>query len=131
MSPLIDKSGNQRMMKLTLLSPINARLSKHFSVPQIIRSENNQQSTDENVGRDASVVNQPIPLPLNDDIYVSGRNGVSASESEVLEVSGVSGKCRAWLARKWWSGCKYADLIQPILAIWYQVLHNLYIVLGL
>ena len=35
--------------------------------------------------------NQLIPLPLNDDTYVSGGNGVSVSDSEVSTVSGVLG----------------------------------------
>ena len=35
--------------------------------------------------------NQLIPLPLNDDTDVISGNGVSASESEVLEVSVMSG----------------------------------------
>ena len=86
---------------------------------------------DDNVGRDAPVLNQPLPLPLNDNKAASGGNGVSVSESKVLAVPGVSWECRTWLARKWWSGCKYADLIQAILAILYQVLHNLYRVFGL
>ena len=55
------------MKKLTLLSPINARLSKRVSVSQLLRSEINQQSTDDNVGWDASAVNQPTSMPLNED----------------------------------------------------------------
>ena len=38
--------------------------------------------------------NQLIPLPLNDDTYVSGGNGVSVSDSEVSTVSGVACKER-------------------------------------
>ena len=72
------------MRKLTLLSPINPRPLKRISVSKIIRSAINKQSTDDNVGRYASIVNQPIPLPLNDNTAASGRNGVSVSESEVL-----------------------------------------------
>ena len=67
------------MNNLTLISPINSRPSKCVSVSQLLRSETNQQSTDDNVGWDASVVNQPIPLPLNDDKAVSRRNGVSVT----------------------------------------------------
>ena len=99
------------MRKLTLLSPINARPLKCVSVYQIFHSEINQQSKDENFGWDASVVNKLIPLPLNDNTAASGRDGVSVSESEVSAVSGALGECRMWLARKWWSGCKRADLI--------------------
>ena len=113
------------MMKLALLSPINVRPSKCVSISHLICSEINQQSTDDNVCRDASVVNQPIPLPLNDDTDASGRNGVSESE-----VPGMLGQCQTWLSRKWWFGCKCADLIRAILAILYQVLRNLYRVLG-
>ena len=69
---------------------------------------------DENVVWDAYVVNQQIPLPLNYDIDASSRNGVSVSESEVLAVLGMLGTCRTFLAWKWWSGCKCADLIQAI-----------------
>ena len=119
------------MGKLTLLSPINARLLKHISVSQLLRLEINQQSKDENVGRDASVVNKPIPLPLNENAAAYGRKGVSVSDSEVSEVSGVLGGCRTWIARKWWSGCKHGDLIRAILAMLYQFLRNLYIVFGL
>ena len=61
-------------------------MSKRFPVYQLLCSEINQQSTDDNVGRDASVVNQPISLPLNDDTAASGSNGVSVLELEVLEV---------------------------------------------
>ena len=99
------------MRKLTLSSPINTHPSKRVSVSQLLRSEINQKSTDDNVDQDASIVNQSIPLPLNDYTAASGRNGVSVSESEVSAVPGVSGACWTWLARKWWSGCKYADLI--------------------
>ena len=74
------------MRKLTPLSPINARILKHVSISQILHSEINQKSTDENVGRDASVVNQLIPLQLNDDTAVYGRNGVSVPESEVSKL---------------------------------------------
>ena len=56
-------------------------------------------------------------------------NGVSVSESVVLEVPGMQGACRKWLARKWWSGCKFADLFLAILDILYQVIRNLYRVL--
>ena len=69
------------MRKLTLISTINARPSKCVSIYQLLRSEINQQSTDENVVRDLFVVNQPIPLPLNDGTAVSSRNEVSMSES--------------------------------------------------
>ena len=86
---------------------------------------------DDNVGQDASIVNQPIPLPLNDNTDASGGNGVSVSDSEVSAVSGVLVACRTWLTRKWLSGCKCADLIRAILSILYQILRNLYIVLGL
>ena len=79
------------MRKLTLISTINARPSKCVSIYQLLLSEINQQSTDENVVRDVFVVNQPIPLTINDGTSVSSRNGVSVSESEVLEVLGVSG----------------------------------------
>ena len=65
------------MRKLTLLSHINARLSKPVSVSQLLCSEINQQSTDDTVGRDASVVNQPTPLSLNDNTAASIKNGVS------------------------------------------------------
>ena len=71
----------------------------------------NNQSTDDNVGRDTSVVNQPIPLPLNDDTAAYGGNGVSVSESEVSELLGVLGACWTWLVRKCWSACKSEDLI--------------------
>ena len=71
---------------MTLFSPINAHSPKHVSISQLLRSEINKQSTDGNIGQDASVVNQPIPLPLNDDIAASGGNGVPVSDSEVLEV---------------------------------------------
>ena len=83
------------MRKLTLLSPINVRLSKRVSVYQVLHSEIDQQSTDANVGQDASVVNQPIPLPLDDYAAVSGRNGVSVSELEVLSVLVGLGRRRA------------------------------------
>ena len=131
MSPLIDQSGNQWVSNLTLISPINVRPSKRVSVYQLIHSEINQQSTNNNVGQGASVVNQPIPLPLNDDTAVSGRNGVSMSESEVSAVSDILGECWMWLASKWKSGCKCTDLIRAILDILYQVLRNSYRVLGL
>ena len=49
---------------LTLLSPINTHPSKRVSIYQIICSEINQKSTDDNFGWDKSVVNQPIPLLL-------------------------------------------------------------------
>ena len=119
------------MRKLTLLSPINARPLKRTSFYQLLRSENNQQSKDENVGRYESIVNQPIPLPLNDNAAASDRNGVSVSDSEVLAVSSMSGGCWTWLARKWWSCCKHGDLIQAILAMLYQIPCNLYRVFGL
>ena len=128
---LIDRSGNQQMRKLTLISPINARPLKRVSVSNIFCEEINHQSTDENIGGGASLFNQPIPLTINDNTAASARNGVSFSESEVSTVSGISGECRAWLARKWWSVCKHADLIQAILEILYQVLRNLYRVFGL
>ena len=79
------------MSKLTLISPINARPTKRVSVSHLLCSETNQQSTEENVGPDASVVNRPTPLPLNDDTSAYGGNGVSVSESEVLAVSVVLG----------------------------------------
>ena len=41
-SPLIDWSGNQRMSKLTLLSPVNASLSKSVSVSWLLHSETNK-----------------------------------------------------------------------------------------
>ena len=63
------------MRNLTLLSPINARPSKFVSISQILCSEINQKSTYDNVGRDASIVNQPIPLLLNDNTSASDRNG--------------------------------------------------------
>ena len=63
----------------------NASTSPGFYVHKSIR-----QSTDRNVGRDVSVVNQPTPLPLNDDTDDSIRNGVSVSESEVSSVLGMS-----------------------------------------
>ena len=125
-SLLIDQSGKQRMRKLKILSTINSRPLKCVSVYQLLRSEINQQSTDDNVGRDASVVNQPIPLQIKDDKSASGRNGVSVSDSEVLAVLVVLGECQTCLARNWRSGCKRADLIRAILAILYQVLCNLY-----
>ena len=129
-SPMIDWSDNQQMRKLTLLLPINARGSKRVSVSQILYSEIDQQSTDDNVGRYASVVNQPTPLALNNYKAASVRNGVSMLDSEVSAVVGVSGEFGTFLASKWWSGCKCADLIWAILAIFYQVLRNLYRVLG-
>ena len=89
------------MRKLTLLSPINELPSKLISVSQLLRSEINHQSTDNNVGWDASVVIQPIPLSLNDNTAASGGNVVSVSDSELSSVSGVLGTCRKWLARKW------------------------------
>ena len=75
------------MRKLTLLSPINAYPSKRVSISQLLRLGINQQRMDGNAGWDASVGNQPIPLLLNDDTDVSGRNGVSVLESEFLAVS--------------------------------------------
>ena len=83
------------MSKLTLLLPINARISKCVSVSQIIRSEINQKSIDNNVSWDDSVVNRPTPLPLNDDTSASRRNGVSVSELEVSSVLGMLGEGRA------------------------------------
>ena len=86
---------------------------------------------DDNVGRNASVVNQPIPLPLNYDTSAPGGNGVSVSDPEGSVVSGIPGGCWKWTARKWWSGCKCEDLIRAIMAILYQVLRNVYRVFGL
>ena len=77
------------MIKLTLLSPINEFPFKRVSVSQIIHSEINQQSTDDNVGKDVSVVNKPIPLLLNDNTYASGRNGVSVSVLSMLWVQWI------------------------------------------
>ena len=88
------------MSKLTLISPINARPTKRVSVSHLLCSEINQQSTDEYVGPDAYVVNQPTPLPRNDNTAASGRDGVSVSESEVSEVSVMSGGCWTWLSSK-------------------------------
>ena len=82
MNPLIYWSG-------TLISPINVCPSKRVLVSHIIHSEINQQSIDDNVGQDTSVVNQQTPLMLNDNTSASGSNWVSVSKSEVSAVSGV------------------------------------------
>ena len=124
-SPFIDWFCNYWISKLTLLSPIHKRLLKRVSASQLLHSEINQKSTYDNFGWDASVGNQLIPLPLNDDATASVRNGVPVSYPEVLSVLGVSCECWKWNARKWWSGWKSANLIRSILAILYQVLRNL------
>ena len=118
------------MSNLILLSPMNARPLKRASVSQIMCSKINQQSTDDNVGWDVSVVNQPIPLSLNYNTAASSGNGVSVSDLEVSAVPGVLGTGKTWLASKWWSGCKCADLIRAIFAILYQVLGNFCRVFG-
>ena len=89
------------MRKLKLLSLINDCQLKGVSVRQLLCSKKNQQSMDDNVGRYVSAVNQPIPLPLNDNTATYGGNWVSVSE---LKLSGMSGACHTWLIRKWWSG---------------------------
>ena len=81
------------MSNLTLISLINSGPSKRVSVSQLPRSEINHQSTDDNVGWDASVVNRPIPLPLNDNTAASVRNWLSVSDSEVSSLLVVTGAC--------------------------------------
>ena len=84
---LIDCSRNQRMRKLTLLSPVNTRLSKW-----LLRSETNKAINRSQCRfRKCQLSNQLIPLPLNDDTYVSLGNGVSVSDSEVSSLSGMLG----------------------------------------
>ena len=85
------------MSQLTLLSTINLCSSKCVSISQIIRSEINQQSTDDIVDLGVSVVNQPIPLPLDGNTFASGRNGLSLSDSEVLVVLFMLEECQPWL----------------------------------
>ena len=67
------------MKKLTLLSSINACLVKCFAVSQILCSEINQKLRDDNFGQDVSIVNQLIPLLINDETAASCGNGVSVS----------------------------------------------------
>ena len=68
------------MRKLKIILPINEHQPKRVSVSQLLCSEINQKSTNDNVGRYASIVNQPIPLPLNYNTAASDRNRVSVSE---------------------------------------------------
>ena len=90
------------MRKLTLLSPVNARPSKCVSVTRLLCSKINQAI---NISQCRfgmyPLSNQLIPLTLNYDTALSGRNRVSVSESEVSSVPGVSdmaGKKRVvWL----------------------------------
>ena len=80
------------MRKLTLLSSVNARLSNRVSISWLICSETNEAINRSQCRfRKCQLSNQLIPLPLNDDTYVSLGIGVSVSDSEVSSVSGMLG----------------------------------------
>ena len=67
----------------------NASPSPGYPVQKLIR-----KSTDRNVNWKVSVVRSTDPTITNDDAAVSDGNGLSVSESEVSEVSGMLGVAR-------------------------------------